>query len=60
MVIQFPSVTLCFAPKVISTCNLHTLPISNVLNSSSYLKYKLQIQSTKVGESYWHGSVSMD
>ena len=46
MVIQFPRVTFCFA------WSYFNLPLHSYFQISSYLLYKLQIQSTKVGESY--------
>ena len=52
MVIQFPRVTLCFAWKLFQLAIYSHFQISYVLSFSSYLLYKLQIQSTKVGESY--------
>ena len=45
-VIQFPRVTFCFA------WSYFNLPFHSYFQISSYLLYKLQIQSTKVGESY--------
>ena len=46
MVIQFSRVTFCFA------WSYFNLPFHSYFQISSYLLYKLQIQSTKVGESY--------
>ena len=51
-VIQFPNVTLCFAWSYFNLPFRSYIQISYVLNFSSYLLYKLQIQSYKVGESY--------
>ena len=45
-VIHFPRVTFCFA------WSYFNLPFHSYFQISSYLWYKLQIQSTKVGESY--------
>ena len=46
MVVQFPRVTFCFA------WSYFNLPFHSYFQISSYLLYKLQIQCTKVGESY--------
>ena len=46
------NVTLCFAWSYFNLPFRSYIQISYVLNFSSYLLYKLQIQSYKVGESY--------
>ena len=46
------NVTLCFAWSYFNLPFRSYIQISYVLNFSSYLLYKLQIQSCKVGESY--------
>ena len=48
-VIQFPNVILCFAWKLFQLAIYSYFQISYVLNFSSYLLYKLQIQY----ESWW-------
>ena len=59
MVIRFPRVTLCIAWSYFNLLFHSHFQISYDLSFSSYLWYKLQIQSTKV-EKAINGSLSID